>query len=278
MEYPSSPAVGGARLGAAAGRSPQPAPGAGRSSQRDRALILSGIGLVCALSWLYLIPAALDMYGSMNGLAAWMMQKQWTATYGVLIFLMWAVMMAAMMLPSAIPALLTFSTIVRRRAQPDRPVARTYAFAGGYLLAWTLFSAAATVLQWLLAEAALLSPMMESASATMSGFLLVLAGIYQWTPLKRACLESCRAPLLVLSRRWRPGIEGALRMGLGHGLYCIGCCWALMLLLFVAGVMSLEAITAITVFVLFEKIMPFGELGGRLTGVAMIVTGLWIAT
>ncbi|HXC51580.1 MAG TPA: DUF2182 domain-containing protein [Candidatus Limnocylindrales bacterium] len=247
------------------------------SSRRDRRFILAGVVLVAALSWLYVVPAARDMYGSMSGLASWMMQDHWTVRYGALMFLMWTVMMAAMMLPSAIPAVLTFATIVRRRTQPDRPVARTYAFAGGYLVAWTLFSAAVTVLQWLLSEAKLLSPMMESASAPMSGFLLALAGIYQWTPLKSACLENCRSPMIALSQRWRPGIAGALRMGLDYGIYCIGCCWALMLLLFAAGVMSLAAITTITILVLLEKLAPFGAFGGRMTGAAMVVAGVWVA-
>jgi predicted metal-binding membrane protein len=265
MESASRPAVGDDTTAAES------------SARRDRRLILSGIGLVAALSWLYVIPAARDMYGSMSGLASWMMHDDWTARYGLLVFLMWTVMMAAMMLPTAVPALLTFATIVRRRPDPDRPVARSYAFAGGYLLAWTVFSVAATVLQWLLAEAKMLSPMMESASAPMSGFLLVLAGVYQWTPLKSVCLDNCRSPMIELSRRWRSGVAGALRMGLEHGLFCIGCCWALMLLLFAAGVMSLAAITAITMLVLLEKLAPFGAFGGRVGGAAMVIAGVWIA-
>src|SRR5205085_929003 len=192
--------------------------------RRDRRQILAGIAVVAALSWLWVIPAARDMYGSMSGLSAWMMQDQWSVRYALLNFLMWTVMMAAMMLPTAVPALLTFATIIRRRVNPERPVARTYAFAAGYLAAWTLFSVAATVLQWLLAEAKLLSAMMESASAPLSGALLVLAGIYQSTPLKDVCLESCRSPMIALSQNWRTGVSGALRMGYDHGVYCVGCC------------------------------------------------------
>jgi predicted metal-binding membrane protein len=243
---------------------------------RERLIVGSSIFAITALSWLYMVPTARDMYGEMTGSAAWMMADTWDAPYTFLIFLMWAVMMAGMMLPSATPTIMTFATVVRRRPEPEAPVARTLAFGAGYLVAWTAFSVAATALQWLLARTSLLSPMMESASAAMTGAILVLAGAYQWTPLKHACLDRCRSPLIYLVRAWRPGRMGALRMGMRHGLECIGCCWALMLLLFAAGVMSLVAIASITVFVLAEKVAPFGKHGAFVSGAVLVLLGLWV--
>ena len=236
--------------------------------------MLAGLAGAVALSWLYLVPASLDMYGAMDGLSAWMMQGTWDAPYLALIFGMWAVMMVGMMLPSAAPAVLLFMRIVNH--SPQTPVARTYAFAGGYLLAWTGFSAAATLLQWALAEATLVSPMMEAASPALGAALLIVAGVYQWTPLKQSCLDRCRSPAEFLTRHWRPGATGALRLGARHGLYCVGCCWALMLLLFAGGVMSLLWIGAITIFVLLEKLAPYGAQGGKLSGALLVGSGLWL--
>jgi predicted metal-binding membrane protein len=226
-----------------------------------------------ALAWAWLVPAARDMYGSMDGLSAWMMQATWDARYLVLIFLMWTVMMVGMMVPSAAPAILLYARFMQGSAGAQARVARTYAFAGGYLLAWAGFSLAATLAQWGLAEAALLSPMMESASPVLGGALLVVAGLYQWTPLKQSCLANCRSPLGFIMQHLRPGIGGALRLGTLHGLYCVGCCWALMLLLFVGGVMSLAWIAAITIFVLLEKLAPYGAQGGRLSGALLVLAG-----
>jgi len=242
---------------------------------RDRLAVLAGLTGAVALSWLYLVPASRDMYGAMDGLSAWMMESRWDTGYVLLIFGMWAVMMVGMMLPSAAPAILLYAMVMRNSAGAEAPVARTYAFAGGYVLAWTAFSLAATLLQWALAELALLSPMMESASPALGAALLITAGLYQWTPLKQACLTNCRSPVAFLSRHARPGVGGALRLGVHHGLYCVGCCWALMLLLFAGGVMSLLWIGAITIFVLLEKLAPFGAQGGRLSGALLVAAGVW---
>jgi len=242
---------------------------------RDRLAVLAGLTGAVALSWLYLVPASRDMYGAMDGLSAWMMESRWDTGYVLLIFGMWAVMMVGMMLPSAAPAILLYAMVMRNSAGAEAPVARTYAFAGGYVLAWTAFSLAATLLQWALAELALLSPMMESASPALGAALLITAGLYQWTPLKQACLTNCRSPVAFLSRHARPGVGGALRLGVHHGLYCVGCCWALMLLLFAGGVMSLLWIGAITIFVLLEKLAPFGVQGGRLSGALLVAAGVW---
>jgi predicted metal-binding membrane protein len=241
---------------------------------RDRLAVVSGLAGAIALSWFYLVPVSRDMYGPMNGPSAWMMEGTWDARYFLLIFLMWAVMMIGMMLPSAAPTTLLFATVLRKSDPQNAPVARTYAFAAGYVLVWTAFSLAATLLQWLLARAALLSPMMTITSSTLGALVLMAAGVYQWTPLKQACLTHCRAPADFISRHWRPGVAGALRMGASHGAYCVGCCWVLMLLLFFGGVMSLTWIAAITVFVLLEKLAPRGVQGGRLSGVLLMLAGV----
>lgn len=245
--------------------------------RRPELAVTAGIAGTVALCWLYLVMASVDMYGPMNGIAAWMMHATWDIRYFTLMFLMWAVMMAGMMLPSAAPTILLYGAVVRNSPQPDRPVARGYAFAGGYLLAWTGFSILATLVQWQLAEAALLSPMMEAASPLLGALLLIVAGIYQWTPLKQACLSQCRSPMSYLTQAWRPGVSGALRMGAGHGLFCLGCCWALMLLLFFGGVMSLLWIAGLTLFVLLEKVAPFGAWVGRISGAGLIAAGAGVA-
>jgi predicted metal-binding membrane protein len=242
----------------------------------DKAFVVAGLTGVVACAWAYLIPASLDMYGRMDGPAAWMMEATWDADYLLLIFLMWAAMMVAMMLPSALPTLLIFHTAVRNDPQVRSPSRSMFAFVAGYILAWSGFSLGATLLQWGLAEAALLSPMMVSASPWLGGAILIVAGVYQWTPIKSACLQQCRSPLAFLMEHWQPGMSGALRLGLRHGLHCVGCCWALMLLLFVGGVMSLLWIGAITAFVLVEKLVPYRVQGGRLSGLALVLAGAWV--
>ena len=245
--------------------------------RRERLAVGTGLAGAVGLSWLYLVPASRDMYGAMDGLSAWMMQGgRWDAAHFALIFGMWVVMMIGMMLPSAAPAILLYATVMRNSAGAEAPLARTYAFAVGYLLAWVAFSAAATLVQWALAELALLSPMMESASPRLGAPLLIVAGLYQWTPLKRSCVSNCRSPAAFLTKYARPGVSGALRLGAHHGLYCVGCCWALMLLLFFGGVMNLLWIAAITIFVLLEKLAPFGVQGGRLSGALLVAAGLWV--
>jgi predicted metal-binding membrane protein len=179
------------------------------------------------------------------------------------------------MLPSAAPAFLLYASVIRRSPEGARTPAHVYAFAGGYLLVWTVFSLAATVLQRLLASWLLLSPMMDARDSRFGGALLVVAGIFQFTPFKRACLESCRSPAAFITRHWRPGVSGGFYLGVAHGLFCLGCCWALMLLLFVGGVMNLWWIGALTVFVLIEKLAPFGAWGGRLSGLPIIAIGVW---
>ena len=218
---------------------------------------------------------AIDMYGSMTGSAAWMMTGHWDARHLTLLFAMWVVMMAGMMLPSAAPALLIYAAVVRKSPDGVRATAHAYAFGGGYLLVWTGFSLAATVLQRWLAQLLILTPMMETQDRRIGGTLLIAAGLFQFTPYKRACLQYCRSPAEFLTRHWRNGVGGGFRMGWLHGLYCLGCCWALMLLLFVGGVMNLWWIAGLTVFVLLEKVAPLGERGGRLSGLPIMALGIW---
>jgi len=239
----------------------------------DRAAPAAGLAVAVVLAWLWLAPMAVDMYGSMSGSARWMMIAGWDGRYAALVFLMWVVMMVGMMLPSAAPVLLMYGPVARSAgsAAGGMPV-----FVLGYLLAWIAFSALATAAQWLLAREALLSPMMESRSALLNGALLIAAGAYQWTPLKNLCLTECRSPAQTLTRLWRPGAFGALRMGMTHGLYCVGCCWAVMALLFVGGVMNLAWIVALTLFVLAEKAFPRGAQLGRVAGPLLMAAGAWV--
>jgi predicted metal-binding membrane protein len=243
--------------------------------RRDRWLIGLALTVIISLCWAWLVPMARDMYGPMTGASAWMMTETWDFPHQALLFAMWAVMMVGMMLPSVTPTLLLYAAVVHKGDPSAAASTRVYSFAGGYLLVWTVFSLLATVLQLLLHRCLLLSPMMETSSQVLGGALLMLAGAYQFTSYKRTCLESCRSPAAFIAQHWRPGVTGAFRLGLDHGVYCLGCCWALMLLLFVGGVMNLWWIGLLTLFVLLEKVAPLGAKGGRLSGVLIIALGIW---
>jgi len=184
--------------------------------------------------------------------------------------------MAGMMLPSATPMIMTFATVNRGKRARGRPVVPTAAFAAGYLIAWGGFSLAATVAQWGLERALLMSPTMATSSAISAGILFLAAGLYQLTPLKYACLEKCRSPLSFVLNSWREGGAGALRMGIEHGAYCLGCCWLLMLLLFAGGVMNLLWVAALAAFVFIEKLVPHGQWIARASGVAMLAFGAYL--
>jgi predicted metal-binding membrane protein len=227
-----------------------------------------GLAGVTALAWAWLL--AMPAGGEMMSMHAWSALDFW------LMFLMWAVMMVGMMLPSAAPMLLVYAAVVRKAQRQGAVLAPTALFATGYLLAWTLFSVGATLVQWALERAALLSPMMVSTSPLLGGVLLVGAGVYQLTPWKDACLQHCREPARFMAEHWRPGAVGALRMGMEHGLFCLGCCWVLMGLLFFGGVMNLLWIAAIALFVLLEKVLPGGPHAGRIGGGALVALGLWV--
>jgi predicted metal-binding membrane protein len=210
---------------------------------------------------------AVDMYGPMTGCSAWMMTQNWDFTHQALLFAMWAVMMIGMMLPSAAPAVFRYGTVVRRNADSKRVLPPVFAFAAGYVFVWTVFSLTATVLQLALTKTSLLSPMMELRGRWFGGTLLLVAGAYQFTPWKRKCLECCRSSV---------AHTNAFQTGLRNGLSCLGCCWALMLLLFVGGVMNLWWISALTIFVLAEKLTPHWRQGSRLSGALLLGAGIWI--
>jgi predicted metal-binding membrane protein len=234
---------------------------------RDRLLVLSGLVGISALSWFYTWYLAWDMQHSHKALCG-MSQ--------LLMFAMWVIMMVAMMVPSAAPMILLFAAVSRKRREQERPFVSTGIFLLGYLVVWSVFSAVATIVQWHLHEAALLTPMMVSASPLLSGATLTVAGIFQLTPLKHTCLKHCRSPLGFLLTDWRDGAWGAFLMGLRHSSYCLGCCWLLMALLFVAGVMNLAWLAVITIFVLLEKVAPVGMHLSRGTGLLLTGWGLWM--
>lgn len=249
--------------------------------RRDRLLIAAGLGGLTLLAWLYLLHmrtamAEMDMPAAMG--MAMPRMEHWGVVDVLLVSLMWAVMMIAMMTPSATPMILLFATVNRRRAAQHDPVVRTGIFVVGYLLFWSGFSMLAALGQWGLHSAALLSPGMVSTSPYLGGALLIAAGAYQWTPLKDVCLTTCRSPLGFLMSSWRDGAMGALAMGVRHGAYCVGCCWVLMGLLFVAGVMNLLWVAAIAAFVLVEKVLPWGDRVGRVAGVLLVAAGALLTT
>lgn len=237
-------------------------------------IVLVGLPLAC---WLWVIAMARDMYGPMSGASAWMMTVEWDTQRLVLLWAMWAAMMAGMMLPSITPLLLLYARAMRNRENVRYPGLRIYAMAAGYLTIWALFSVGATVLQRVLGSTSWLTMMMEPADTRFAAGLLIAAAIYQLTPMKNACLDACRSPVALLSSRWREGAGGAFLMGATHGLYCLGCCWALMLLLFAGGVMNLTVILALTVWVAIEKLAPFGRHSARIGAVALFALGVSLA-
>ncbi len=239
--------------------------------KRDRAIVLASLAAITALAWLYLVRTGNSP--EMGGMAG---MPDMAGPEFPLIFAMWAVMMVGMMVAPAAPMILLFAAVNRKRRALAGPYIPTAAFVSGYLLVWTGASLIAAGAQWELAKAALLSPKLAAISPEVSGAILVLAGVYQWTPLKHACLRHCRTPLDFVMFHWREGIMGALRMGAVHGFYCLGCCWMLMALLFAGGIMNLAVVAAIAVFVLAEKVAPFGPWIARASGAALTGAGLYL--
>jgi predicted metal-binding membrane protein len=251
-----------------------PAPGILESALRkDRLVVAAGLLAVAGLAWAYLAHSA----SAMTAHPAMAMAMPWSLGETAGLALMWIIMMVAMMLPSATPVILLFANVTRRRRLQGVVAAPVSVFVLGYLLVWTGYAVVAALVQSLLHSAALLSPVMASRSSLLSGGLLLLAGVYQWLPAKAACLSHCRSPLGFFTADWREGISGALGMGFRHGTHCVGCCWALMALLFVAGVMSLLWVLVIAGFVLAEKLVPRPRLVGRFTGALLMGWGLWLA-
>jgi predicted metal-binding membrane protein len=244
--------------------------------RRNRLVVAGGLAFLAALAWGYIIHMSRTMA---PGMPAGMAMPLTAAASGPeLLWLvpMWIVMMVAMMIPSAAPMILLFAGVTRRRQVSNVPTASTAVFTLGYLLIWALYATVAAVAQWQLHRLALLSPAMAATSPILGGGLLLLAGIYQWAPLKATCLSHCRSPLGFFSNHWREGNRGALLMGVEHGTYCVGCCWALMALLFVAGVMNLLWVVLIAGFVLVERLLAEGRLFRRISGGLLVVSGLWM--
>ena len=243
---------------------------------RHERAVTSVLVLVTLASWIWIALMARDMYGTMRGASAWMMTDGWDFTHLSLLWAMWTVMMTAMMLPSAAPLVLLYAGALRAKGE-RRTLRSIYAIAAGYLLVWALFSVGATLLQRILALTLVLTPMLEPARPIIAAAVLAIAGVYQLTPYKRACLRVCRSPLSYLIQHWRDGTPGALRLGMGHGIYCFGCCWALMLLLFAGGVMNLFPIAALMLLVLAEKFLPYGERTAKAGGIALLALAAWTA-
>ena len=235
---------------------------------RDQLLIGFALTGVVALAWAYLYAVSLDM--DLGGMAS---MHAWTLLDVALMFVMWAVMMVGMMVPSAVRAVLIYDGIARRADAQGTPVAAASWFVAGYVLVWTLFSIVAAALQWALVECGLLSQMAVSVSPVFGAGLLIAAGVYQLTSWKDRCLKHCQSPAMYLAQRFKPGVANAVGLGIGHGAYCLGCCWLLMGLLFFGGVMNLVWIAAVAAFILLEKMLPATLRLARVTGVIMIVSG-----
>ncbi len=257
--------------------------------RRDKLVVIGALVVIIALSWAYLLAGAgMGMSGlemtrmSQHELtdnvdhATMMHPAVWTPGYAVLMFCMWWIMMIAMMLPSAAPLMLVFATVIRRQCATGRPHVATAIFAFGYLAAWAGYSLAGVLLQWVFERIGILSPMLVLSNDLFVVFLLLAAGLYQLTPIKRACLRYCRSPLDFLNSRWRSGAAGALLMGFSQGATCVGCCWFLMALMFVGGLMNLYWIAGLALLVLLEKVIPGGQLFGHATGIGLLVASVGV--
>src|SRR5262249_25163119 len=257
--------------------------------RRDRLVVAGALGVVVALAWGYVLwLAAVMAMGGMDmsefrmipagmGLMA-RANAPWKAIEFAFVFAMWAVMMVGMMAPSAAPMILMYARVGRRRKTEGKPLAATGWFAAGYVLAWTGFSLAATLIQWTIERAALLDSRLASVSNVLGALVIVVPGVYQGTPLKDVCLAQCQSPLQFLMRHggFRGDVSGCLLLGLRHGAYCVGCCWALMALLFVGGVMNVLWIALLSILVLLEKLTPFGRWIARAAGVVCVAAGVWM--
>ena len=265
-----------ARLPAAADTTPH----LERLVRRDRLVAGCALAILTIFAWIYLGRMAVSMHAAateaeMHAAMGMTPTDAWGPGDVASLFVMWVVMMAGMMLPSAAPMILLVAGTHRRQGGPHAQT-RTAAFATGYLVAWTEFSLAAALVQAALHAGALMSSNMATQSTRVAGAIVLVAGVYQWLPLKHSCLTHCRSPLHFLSEHWREGVSGAFTLGLQHGLFCIGCCWVLMALLFAAGVMNLGLVAAVGALVLVEKLLKHGPLIGRLAGVLLVVCGLYL--
>lgn len=243
-----------------------------RMLRDDRLVALGGVALISLLSWGYLLAGA--------GMTMPLERVTWTPGYALVMFVMWWVMMIAMMVPGATPMILMFAMINRHRREGGGKAINVAFFLSGYALAWGAFSLMATAVQYAFDRSGLLSPMMATTDLLFGAAILAIAGVWQLTPLKEVCLRHCRSPMAFITNSWREGRLGALAMGVHHGAYCLGCCWFLMGLLFVGGIMNLYWIAGLAIFVLLEKIVPMGEALARLTGWMLVAwaVGLVVLT
>jgi len=255
-----------------------------RLIRHDRWLVAAALVLVSLLAWTWLLSGAgmgMDAFEMTrhSRMSMDMMEAPvWTTAYVLLMFFMWWIMMVAMMLPSATPTILLAAAINRRSSESIPPFGPTSMFVAGYLLAWAVFSAIAVAAQWWMQQNGWLNNMLVGQSSSINGSLLLSAGLWQFTPWKYACLSHCKSPVEFLSTQTRKGLYGALRTGLSHGSYCLGCCWFLMALLFVGGVMNLFWIIGLSIYVWVEKILPGGHTISRLMGGFLALWGLAILT
>src|SRR5215510_8451252 len=251
-----------------------------RLLKRDRTITAVGLAAIASLAWLYTIMVASMTSAGMAGAASQMAMPQdhpWSRTDFLLMFVMWMVMMVAMMLPSASPMILVFTNANRRRHEAHDPYFHTSLFASAYLVVWVGFAAIATLANWALHSGGVMTSMMGNALPLWGGAILMTAGLYQFTPLKLACLNKCRSPLAFIMSEWREGRLGAFVMGLRHGAYCLLCCWALMALLFVLGVMNLAWIALLAAFVLVENLARSSPWLSRASGLLLLGWGIWLA-
>ena len=257
--------------------------------RRDRLIVGGALAVIAALAWGYVLWLAADMdMGGMDMSGFRMIpagigimapaSAPWRAIEFAFVFAMWAVMMIGMMAPSVAPMILMYARVGREATSVGKPLAATGWFAAGYFLSWIGCSLAATLIQWGLERATLLDSQMASVSNTLGAIVLIAAGVYQWTPLKDVCLAQCQTPLQFLMRHggFRGDVAGCLLLGFRHGTYCIGCCWVLMALLFVGGVMNVLWIALLALLILVEKLAPFGRWVARVAGVACVAAGAWM--
>jgi predicted metal-binding membrane protein len=257
--------------------------------RRDRLIVASALGMIAALAWAYVLWLAVDMNMDGMNMSGFRMvpagmgmmapaAAPWSAVEFAFVFVMWAVMMVGMMAPSAAPMILMYARVGRQGKIAGKPLAATGWFVAGYFLAWAGFSLAATLVQWVLEREALLDARMASANILLGAVVLIAAGIYQWTPIKNTCLAQCQTPIRFLMSHggFRSNVLGCLQLGLLHGTYCVGCCWVLMALLFVVGVMNVLWIALLALLVLLEKLTPWGWWVARIAGAVCIAAGAWM--
>lgn len=239
---------------------------------RSRAMVIFGIFALSALAWVHMGYLGWHAVAHSDALRP----SAHHPTNLILIFLMWSVMMVAMMIPSAAPTILMFDTIIRKKSEHTALVSPTLLFVSGYLATWMVYSGMAAVLQLWLQNAALITTSTVKSVPVISGCLLIIAGLFQFSHLKYACLKHCQSPMGFFMLHWKDGPRGAFLMGLRSGLYCVGCCWALMVLMFVAGAMNIIWMVLLAIYILAEKMIPGGRRFSRISGMIMIGWGLWM--